>query len=192
VCEGRLQSPDQRAEGAGKRREVLGGRGLVGYRRFGLGTCGGLWRCSPARSCSRTLERQRAVPVSGRNNNQMAPKQEARARQAEPSLEAPVGLIPGPPSQKPAQGFSRLTSRTPGYWAFLTPKRIQPRNASTAHARTVRARGDSIRLCTTCATCDNGFGLRKKASAPARRASSSTSFEPYEVSTTIRVSGFRL
>ena len=41
-----------------------------------------------------------------------------------------------------------------------------------------RVRGDSINPWTTWATCDNGFGLRRNASAPALRASSSASGDP--------------
>jgi len=41
-----------------------------------------------------------------------------------------------------------------------------------------RDRGDSINPWMTCATCDSGFGFRRKASAPALRASASASGDP--------------
>jgi hypothetical protein len=50
--------------------------------------------------------------------------------------------------------------------------------------------GDSIRPWTTWATCESGFGFRRKASAPQRRASFSISTEPYAVNTIILASGF--
>jgi len=53
--------------------------------------------------------------------------------------------------------------------------RDRPTVASYTDAR---ERGDSINPCTTWATCESGFGLRKNASAPALRASASASGEP--------------
>jgi len=77
----------------------------------------------------------------------------------------------------------RCPSKTQNlFWALSRPAYtnvlFERPYADTCLLEAVWVRGDSIKPCTTWATCDKGFGLRKKASAPARRASASASGDP--------------